>query len=98
MILEITILVGCTVYKVGPYTRWPILLVAAKKPIKKPVKLTLVILTLLVAPLAGSTRSISNTSACLDTASVTPKASTVNKRRKPSTPPLRPPKPSSALN
>ena len=49
---------------------------------------------LLVAPLAGSTRSISNARARLRSASVAPKASTVNKRRKPSAPPpLGPPKP-----
>jgi len=48
---------------------------------------------LLAAPLASSTRSISNTLAYPRTASVTPKASTVNKHRKPSTPPLGPPKP-----
>jgi hypothetical protein len=47
----------------------------------------------LLAPLAGSTRSISNTLAYLRTASVAPKASAVNKRRKLSTPPpLGPPK------
>jgi len=55
----------------------------------------LVTLTPSAAPLAGSTRSISNTRAYLHTASVTPKASTINKRRKLSTPPpLGPPKPS----
>ena len=49
----------------------------------------------LVAPLASSTRSISNTRAYLRTTSVIIKASTINKRRKPSTPPsLGPPKPS----
>jgi len=73
--------------------------VLAKKPIKKPakqaLKSTLVILTLLAAPPASSTHSISNTRAYLCTASVAPKAFTVNKRKKPSTlPPLRPPKPS----
>ena len=47
----------------------------------------LAILTLLAAPLAGSTRSISNTLTHLCTASVTPKASAINKRRKPFTPP-----------
>ena len=41
-------------------------------------------LTPSAAPLAGSTRSISNTLACLCTASVTPKASAANKCRKPS--------------
>ena len=52
-------------------------------------------LTLLAAPLASSIRSISNTYAYLYTASITPKASTANKRRKLSTPPpLGPPKPS----
>ena len=56
-------------------------------------------LTPLVAPLASSTRSISNTRAYLYTTSITPKASAINKRRKPFTPPppapsLRPPKPS----
>jgi hypothetical protein len=50
---------------------------------------------LLTAPLAGSTRSISNTRAYLYSASIAPKASTINKRRKPSTPPpLGPLKPS----
>ena len=67
----------------------------AKKPAKQALKLTLVTLTPSAAPLAGSTRSISNTRARLRTASVTPKASAANKRRKPSTPPpLGPPKPS----
>ena len=51
-------------------------------------------LTLLVAPLANSTRLISNTRAYLHTASITPKAFTINKHRKPSTPsslgPLKP--------
>ena len=48
---------------------------------------------LLAASLASSTRSISNTRTYLYTASITPKASTINKRRKPSTPPpLGPPK------
>ena len=53
----------------------------------------LVILTP-AAPLANSTRSISNTRACSRTASVAPEASAVNKHRKPSAPPpLGPPKP-----
>jgi len=52
-------------------------------------------LTPLEAPLASSTRSISNTRAYLYPTSITPKASTINKYRKPSTPPpLGPPKPS----
>ena len=67
---------------------------AIKKAIKQASKLTLVTLTPLAAPLAGSTRSISNTHAYLYTTSVTLKASTTNKHRKLSTPPLRPPKPS----
>jgi hypothetical protein len=55
----------------------------------------LVTLTLLAAFLASSTRSISNTRARLYTTSITPKASTINKYRKPFTPPsLGPPKPS----
>jgi len=67
----------------------------AKKPVKQALKLTLATLILLVAPLASSTRSISNTRAYLYSASITPKASTVNKYRKPSTPPpLGPLKPS----
>ena len=50
---------------------------------------------LLAAPLASSTRSISNTRAYLYSTSVAPKASTINKYRKPSTPPpLGPLKPS----
>ena len=66
-----------------------------KKPVKQALKLTLVTLVLLAAPLASSTRSISNARARLRSASIAPKASTANKRRKPSTPPpLGPPKPS----
>lgn len=85
----------------APYCRYNSLplVIPAKKPAKKPakqaLKLTLVTLTLLAAPLAGSTRSISNACAYLRTASVAPKAPkapTVNKRRKPSAPPLGPPK------
>jgi len=54
----------------------------------------LAILTLLVAPSANSTRSISNARVYLRTASVALKASAINKRRKPSAPPpLGPPKP-----
>ena len=41
-------------------------------------------LTPLAVPLAGSTCFISNTIACLYTASITPEASAVNKYRKPS--------------
>ena len=68
---------------------------AIKKATKQALKLTPATLTLLAAPLASSTRSISNTRARLRTTSITPKASTANKRRKPSTPPpLGPPKPS----
>ena len=68
---------------------------AIKKAIKQALKLTLVTLTPLAASLAGSTCSISNTRAYLYTASITPKASTINKYRKLSTPPpLGPPKPS----
>jgi len=70
------------------------IIVPAKKPIKKPakqtLKLMLIMLTPLAAPLAGSTRSIRNTRAHLYTTSVAPKAPkapTVNKHRKPSTPP-----------
>jgi len=48
----------------------------------------LVTLTLSAAPLASSTCSISNTRAYLYTTSVTPKASAINKYRKPSTPSL----------
>ena len=63
-----------------------------KKPIKKPakqaLKLILITLTLLVAPPAVSTRSISNTHAYLYTTSITPKAFTVDKHRKLSTFPL----------
>ena len=44
-------------------------------------------LTLLAAPLADSTCSISNTLAYLRTTSIAPKASAINKRRKLSTPP-----------
>jgi hypothetical protein len=68
---------------------------ALKKAPKQALKLTLVTLTPLAAPLTDSTRSISNTRIYPRTASVTPKASAANKRRKPSTPPpLGPPKPS----
>ena len=83
----------------SPYLNaFPSIIVPAKKPAKQlakqPAKLTLVILTLL-ASLAGSTCSISNTLAYLYTTSVAPKASAANKRRKPSSPPpLGPPKPS----
>ena len=77
---------------------FPGVVVPAKKPVKKPakqaLKLMLAILTLSVAPPAGSTRSISNTRACLCTTSVAAKASAVNKCRKLSAPsPLGPPKP-----
>ena len=52
-------------------------------------------LTPLAAPPTSSICSISNTRAYLRTASIAPKASTANKRRKPSAPPpLGPPKPS----
>ena len=78
---------------------FPSIVVPAKKPTKKPakqaLKSTLATLTPSAAPLASSTRSISNTRAYPRTASVTPKASAVNKCRKPSTPPpLGLPKPS----
>ena len=67
---------------------------APKKASKQALKLTPAILTPSAAPPANSTRSISNTRVCSRTASITPKASTANKRRKPSTPPpLGPPKP-----
>ena len=66
----------------------------AKKPVKQALKLTPVTLMPSAAPLAGSTRSISNTRACLCTVSVAPEASAVNKRKKLSAPPLGPPKPS----
>ena len=71
----------------------------AKKPAKQALKSTPATLTPSVAPLAGSTCSISNARACLYTASIAfkapeaPKAPTVNKYRKLSTPPpLGPPK------
>jgi hypothetical protein len=68
---------------------------APKKAPKQALKSTLAILTLLAAPPANSTRSVSNTRVRPRTASVTPKASAANKRRKPSAPPpLGPPKPS----
>ena len=68
---------------------------ALKKALKQALKSTLATLTLLEAPPTSSTRSISNTRAYLYTASITLKASAVNKRRKPSTPPpLGLPKPS----
>ena len=74
-------------------------IVPTKKPVKRPakqaLKLTLVILILLAAPSAGSTRSISNTLAYLRTASITLKDSAINKYRKLSTSPsLGLPKPS----
>ena len=47
----------------------------------------LVILILLVAPLASSTCSISNTRPRLYTTYIAPKASAINKYRKPSAPP-----------
>ena len=76
---------------------FPGIIVPVKKPMKKPIKqalkLTLVILTPLVAFLASSTCFISNTHARLRTTSVAAKAFAVNKCRKPSTPPLGPPKP-----
>jgi hypothetical protein len=59
-------------------------------PAKQALKLTLATLTLLAAPLASSTRFISNARAYLYTTGIIPKASkapTVNKRRKPSVPP-----------
>ena len=46
----------------------------------------LVMLMLLAAPLVGSTRSINNTLAYLYTASITFKAFTTNKYKKPSAP------------
>ena len=61
----------------------------AKKPAKQALKLMLAILALLAAFLANSTRFISNTRACLYTASVAfkapkaPKAPTINKYKKP---------------
>ena len=68
---------------------------APKKAPKQALKLTLATLILLAAPLASSTRSISNTRAYLYTTSIAPKASAVNKHRKLSAPPpLGPPKPS----
>ena len=67
----------------------------AKKPAKQAFKLTLATLVLLAAPPASSTRSISNARAYLHSTSIAPKASTINKHRKPSAPPpLGPPKPS----
>jgi len=66
----------------------------AKKALKA-LKLMLVTLRPSAAPPAGSTRSISNARAHLCTASITPKASAVNKHRKLSTSPsLGLPKPS----
>ena len=75
-----------------PYLNaFPSVIVPVKKPVKKPakqaLKLTLVTLTPLAAPPASSTRSISNIRARPRTASITPKASAVNKPRKPFTPP-----------
>jgi len=65
------------------------------KPTKQALKLTPVTLTLSAAPLAGSTRSISNTLTHSRIASVAFKAFTANKHKKLSTPPLlRPLKPS----
>ena len=62
---------------------------------KQVLKLTLVTLTPLAAPPAGSTRPISNTLARLCIASVTFKAFAANKRKKPfAPPPLGLPKPS----
>jgi len=55
---------------------------------KQALKLTLITLTPSAAPLAGSTCSISNTLTYLYTASVAPKASAINKHKKPSAPPL----------
>ena len=82
-----------------PYLNaFPSIIVPAKKPTKKPakqaLKLTLATLTPSAAPPAGSTRSISNTRAYLYTASIILKASTINRRSKPSAPPPPgPPKP-----
>ena len=62
------------------------IVVPIKKATKKAAKqLTLITLILLAVPLAGSTRSINNTRAHLYTTSITPKASAINKHRKPST-------------
>ena len=77
---------------------FPSIIIPAKKPVKKPakqaLKLTPATLTLLAAPPAGSTCSISNTHAHLHTANIAPKASAVNKHRKLfNPPPLGPPKP-----
>ena len=65
----------------------------AKKPAKQALKSTPAMLTPSAAPLAGSTRSISNTLARLCTASVAPEASAANKCRKPSAPSPGLPKP-----
>jgi len=54
---------------------------------KQALKSTLATLTPSEAPPAGSTYSISNARAHSHTASITPKAYTANKRKKPFTPP-----------
>ena len=74
-----------------PYLNaFPGVIVPVKKPAKKPTKQasksTLVTLTPLAAPFAGSTRSVSNTRARSRTTSVVFKASAANKRRELSTP------------
>ena len=67
---------------------------ALKKAPKQAPKLTLATLMPLAAPPAGSTCFINNTRAHSRTASVAPKTSAANKRRKPSaSPPLGLPKP-----
>ena len=94
----------------SPYLNaFPSVVVPAKKPVKKPIKKPIKqptkqpikqpikqpLKSTLLAPLASSICSISNTLTYLYTTSVTPKAFTVNKYRKPSAPPpLGPPKPS----
>ena len=67
------------------------IIILIKKPIKKPakqaLKLILIILMLLAAPLVNNTRSISNALAYLYTANVIFKAFTANKYKKLSAPP-----------
>jgi len=60
---------------------------ALKKAPKQALKLMLVMLTLSAAPSAGSTCFIRNTRTYLYTISVTFKAFTINKYKKPSAPP-----------
>ena len=59
----------------------------AKMPAKQALKLTPATLILSAAPLAGSTRFINNTCACLYIINVTPKVSAANKYKKLFAPP-----------